>query len=157
VGGLTSVDLWRGGEVHAEPGDDPVPRTLKQDAATLASPSIRSLGHLRLSARPGSATSAASINASPATRASAGAGGSPLRKLDDGRAEEVSVESLPHPVVTATSGILAECDKPVTLDCKRVGKQCAVRRTKPFDNPDPAQKSDPAALSVSWPSGPISR
>lgn len=57
----------------------------------------------------------------------------------------------------AAPALLAQCDQPIGFDGRRVGKQCEISRSQLLDDPDATQKSDPAALFVSSPSGPISK
>jgi len=55
------------------------------------------------------------------------------------------------------SALLRQCDQPIAFDGLVVGKQDGIGRAQSLDNADSAQKSDPAALCVRRPSGPISR
>ena len=126
--------------------------------ASLASPIIRSLGHLSCSGAPGAAASTASISASPATSASAGAGGSAVAQLRPAsiRGNCPRIDSHARP-------------------CRprpRPGEARPANRLRPtWHRPASAllvepsrstmrmrlRRGYPAALSVSWPSGPISR
>jgi len=57
----------------------------------------------------------------------------------------------------APSGGLLERDQPIAFDGARVGNQVGVGRAGLLDDADTAQKSDPAARSLSPPSAPISK
>ena len=157
-GGLAALDLRRGGEVDPEARDDAVARAFEQDAGELGVAEHQVVGPFEAERDgPGAATSTASISASPAASASAGAGGSPSRSWIDGRAEEIAVERFPRAAVAPAPGVLAQRDQPVALDRERIGEQGAVGRADLLDDADAAQNSDPAAVSVMLPSGPMSR
>jgi hypothetical protein len=53
--------------------------------------------------------------------------------------------------------LLRQRYQPVAFDGSGIRKQVAIGRASLLDDADSAQKSEPAALAVNWPSGPIRR
>jgi hypothetical protein len=61
------------------------------------------------------------------------------------------------PSLAAPARELFEGDQPLAFGGIGIGNEVGVGRARTLDNPDAAQKSDPAARSLSALSGPISR
>ena len=127
---------WRGpGEVDAEAGDDRSPDRSSRMPASLASPSIRSLGHL--SAGPRRARRSRPPRSAPGRRQAPGRRGRVAgRSCDQGRADEIALDRLPRrgpaalgrpPAVSATS------QSPSTAmhvgEQRGVGRAAAARRS----------------------------
>ena len=132
-------------------------RSSRMPASFLPSSST-SLGHLSISGWPGTATSTASISARPAASDSVCARRIAGAQLDQRAAVEIARRAK------AQSGPAGPCPPPARARpasrlrprC-RIGNQVGIGRAGALDDADAGQKSDPAARSVSAPSGPISR
>lgn len=79
------------------------------------------------------------------------------RKLDKRASVEIARPAEPLSALPAPARALFESDQPVPLGRGTIGKEVRVGRAGALDDPDSAQKSAPAALSVTAPSGPIRR
>jgi hypothetical protein len=71
--------------------------------------------------------------------------------------EEIAAPRHPLTALPALSGILVQRDEPIAFNGVVIGCNVGVGRAGPLNDPDTAQKIDPAAMSLSVPSGPISR
>jgi hypothetical protein len=80
-----------------------------------------------------------------------------IRKVDEGAAVEIAGCREPGTALSSATGILMKGNQPIALDGGFIGDQVGVGRTGALDDPDAGQKRLPAALSVSEPSGPISK
>ncbi len=80
-----------------------------------------------------------------------------VAQVDEDTAVEIAVGRDPVPALAALACCLLERDEPVSFDGIRIGKQVGIGRAGALDDPDSAQKSDPAARSVSELNGPIKR
>ena len=78
-------------------------------------------------------------------------------ELDEGASEEIAGRGDPMAALPALSRLLVERDQPVALAEGLIGYRVGIGRAGALDDPDAAQKSAPAALSVIAPNGPISR
>ncbi len=78
-------------------------------------------------------------------------------QLHERAAEEIAWRGKPGAALAALAGILRQSDEPIAFDGRFVGDEVGVGRAGALDNADAAQKSEPAARSVSAPSGPINR
>lgn len=78
-------------------------------------------------------------------------------KLDQRAAVEVTRGRDPLAALAAPPRLLVESDEPLAFDGFFVGEEIRVGRAGTLDNPDAAQKSDPAARSVIEPRKPMSR
>ena len=117
--------------------------------ASFALPSSRSFGHLSISGWPGTATSTASISASPAASDSVGAGGIARLQLDQRAAEEIAGFADPRRALAAPARRPAPARPASRLRRRRRRQAVGVGRAGALDDADAAQKSDPAARSVS--------
>jgi hypothetical protein len=80
-----------------------------------------------------------------------------VAELDQRAAEEIALGAYPRPALPALPCLLRQRDKPIPLGCGFVSNEVGIGRAGALDDPDAAQNSDPAARSVSVPSGPISK
>jgi hypothetical protein len=76
---------------------------------------------------------------------------------DQRAAVKIAGARLPGPALPTAAVGLIERDEPVAFDSGFVSEKVGVGRAGLLDDTDAAQNSDPAARSVSAPSGPISR
>ena len=150
--------LRRGGEIDPEADDDPVAAALEQDARELLAGEHQIVGpfeHQRLRRAP--RTSTASISARPAASDRVCGGRIVRPQPDQGAAEEIALRRHPFRPCRPLPASCCQRDQPVAFDRVWIGKQVGIGRAGALDDPDAAQNSDPAARSVSAPSGPISR
>jgi hypothetical protein len=78
-------------------------------------------------------------------------------QLNQSAAVEIARRRDPGTPLAAPARHLLQRYEPVAFRGARVGEKVGVGRAGPLDNADAAQKSDPAARSVTELSGPMSR
>lgn len=154
---LATLHARRDGKIDSESGDDAVVASLQEDSRQLAAPEqqiVRPFQHQRSTGRH---------HVGRIDQRNAGGQRQQLRRRvvrpcdDEGASEEVSLERLPLPSLAASPRVLGQCDQPIAFGRIRVRKQVGIGRAGTLDDPDTAQKSDPAARSARLPSGPIRR
>jgi hypothetical protein len=78
-------------------------------------------------------------------------------ELNQRAAVEIARRGQPRAALPAPARDLLERYQPVAFDKARIGDEVGIGRAGLLDDADACQNSDPAARSVSDPSGPISR
>lgn len=78
-------------------------------------------------------------------------------QLDECAAVEIAFERNPGPSLAPSAGFLVKRDQPIAFNGVWFGNQVGIGRTGSLYDPNPCQKSELAALSLSEPSGPISK
>jgi len=145
------------GEIDAEAEDHAVRTALEQDSGELLARQHQIVGPLegqRLAGRRG---------VERFDQRKAGHQGERLRwrivgaQPDDRTAVEITLDRDPLAALAALARALIERNEPLALDRSFIRKKVGIGRAGAVDDPDSAQKSDPAARSVSEPKRPISR
>lgn len=123
---LPTRDVRRAGKINPEAGDDPVARSLKQNAGKLSIAKHQIVGPFKRQRSGGHGDLNRLDERKTRNQGERRRGRICGQKLNQRRAEEVSFNRLPSATVTAPPTLLSQCNQPVAFYSGVIGKQVAI-------------------------------